>query len=225
LLSAQGDPFVKIVSRRPGGELRLPPYYLHCPLPSLPLTLGIFEPLPMTAPYLQVDWLLQNAWRERMGAPAYRVGLAWAAGSGDLPDMQRSIAFEKLKPLLGVENVRFYSLQIDRGSSRGASLEKSNVVDLTGQITDFADTAALMSHLDLIISVDTAAVHLAGAMGRKVWTLLPYIPDWRWGLEREDTPWYPTMRLFRQPAMGDWDAVIQRVADELRTVAQPESAG
>jgi Flp pilus assembly protein TadD len=224
LLSSQGDSFVKIVSRRPGGELRLPPYYLHCPLLSLPLTLEIFEPLAMAEPYLQADWVLQNAWRERMGPPAFRVGIAWAGGSDHAQDMQRSIAFEKLKPLLGVENVRFYSLQVDRGNSRGGSLEKSNVIDLTAQITDFADTAALMTHLDLVISVDTAAAHLAGAMGRKVWTLLPYIPDWRWGLEREDTPWYPTMRLFRQPAMGDWDSVVRRVADELRNAARPESA-
>jgi ADP-heptose:LPS heptosyltransferase len=127
--------------------------------------------------------------------------------------------------LLAVENVRFYSLQIDRGKGGGAPLEKSNVIDLTAQITDFADTAALMTHLDLVISVDTAAAHLAGAMGRKVWTLLPYIPNWRWGLEREDTPWYPTMRLFRQPAMGDWDAVIRRVADELQNAAKSGSPG
>jgi Flp pilus assembly protein TadD len=224
LLAFQGDPHVKIVSRRPGGELRLPAYYLHCPLLSLPLTLGIFEPLPMAGPYLQADWLLQNAWHERLGSPVFRIGLAWAGNPDHLQDHQRSIAFEKLQPLLGVENVRFYSLQVDRGSGRAmAPLEKAGVVDLTGQITDFADTAALMMHLDLVISVDTAAAHLAGALGRKVWTLLPYVPDWRWGLEREETPWYPTMRLFRQPAVGDWEAVIRRVAEELRNAVRSET--
>ena len=225
LLSSQGDPLVKIVSRRTGGELRLPPYYVHCPLLSLPLALGLFEPLPMAGPYLQADWVLQNAWHERLGPPVFRVGLAWAGSPEHLQDQQRSIAFEKLQPLLAVENVRFYSLQVDRGNGRAAPLEKSGVIDLTGQITDFADTAALMAHLDLIISVDTAAVHLAGALGRKVWTLLPFVPDWRWGLEREDTPWYPTMRLFRQPAKGDWDAVIRRVAEELENAVRAETAG
>jgi ADP-heptose:LPS heptosyltransferase len=137
-----------------------------------------------------------------------------------LQDHHRSIPFEKLEPLLAVENVRFFSLQIDRSNTKASALEKSKVIDLTAQITDFADTAALLTHLDLVISVDTAAAHLAGAMGRKVWTLLPHIPDWRWGLEREDTPWYPTMRLFRQPTLGDWDAVIRRVAEELQAAVE-----
>ncbi|HEY3900476.1 MAG TPA: tetratricopeptide repeat protein [Chthoniobacter sp.] len=225
LLASQGDPDLKIVSRRPGGELKLPSSYLHCPLLSLPLALGVFDPLPMAGPYLKADSVLENAWHERLGPPAFRVGLAWAGSADHLHDHQRSIAFEKLQPLLAVENVRFYSLQVDQGDGRAASHEKSGLVDLTAQITDFADTAALMTHLDLIISVDTAAAHLAGALGRKVWTLLPFVPDWRWGLEREDTPWYPTMRLFRQPAVGDWEAVIRRVAEELPSAARSKTAG
>jgi ADP-heptose:LPS heptosyltransferase len=89
------------------------------------------------------------------------------------------------------------------------------LIDWSAELKDFADTAALIANLDLVIAVDTAVVHLAGAMGKPVWTLLPFAADWRWLLEREDSPWYPSMRLFRQPALGDWDSVIKRVADEL----------
>lgn len=91
-----------------------------------------------------------------------------------------------------------------------------HVIDLTGEIRDFADTAALIQNLDLVISIDTAVAHLAGALGKPVWTLLPFVPDWRWLLDREDSPWYPTMRLFRQPSPGDWHSVISRVGEELR---------
>ena len=93
------------------------------------------------------------------------------------------------------------------------------LVDYTEEIHDFSDTAAFMQNLDLIISVDTAAAHLAGALGRPVWTLLPFNPDWRWMLTTEDSPWYPTMRLFRQPSFGDWESVMARVADELKNLA------
>jgi ADP-heptose:LPS heptosyltransferase len=106
-------------------------------------------------------------------------------------------------------------LQIESRGVLPSVLAEAGLIDATEHITDFADTAALMAELDLIITVDTAAAHLAGALGRPVWTLLPVVPDWRWGLEREDTPWYPTMRLFRQRAPGDWDGVIQRVAAAL----------
>jgi ADP-heptose:LPS heptosyltransferase len=104
--------------------------------------------------------------------------------------------------------------------TRAVQKFQSSTGDHTRQIADFADTAALMMELDLIISVDTAVAHLAGALGKPVWTLLPFVPDWRWGLESETTPWYPTMRLFRQPKLGDWDSVIQRVAAELKSLAE-----
>jgi ADP-heptose:LPS heptosyltransferase len=117
-----------------------------------------------------------------------------------------------------VPGVRFFSLQIQSPQNAPASLREAGLVDFTDRITDFADTAALVAELDLIISVDTAVAHLAGALGRPVWTLLPFAPDWRWGLDREDTPWYPTMRLFRQPALGDWASVISRMAEELKSM-------
>jgi ADP-heptose:LPS heptosyltransferase len=142
------------------------------------------------------------------------VGLVWAGNPEHQDDRRRSIAFDQLRPLLQVPNVHFYSLQIEPRAPAD-----TQVSDLAPHLTDFADTAAFISGLDLVITVDTATAHLAGALGRPVWTLLPFVPDWRWGLESADTPWYPSMRLFRQKTAGDWEEVIQRVAGELAAAA------
>jgi ADP-heptose:LPS heptosyltransferase len=121
-----------------------------------------------------------------------------------------------LAPLAGVKGVRFFSLQKSKEGEQAKNPPPGlDLVDLTAEIKDFADTAALMANLDLIITVETAVAHLAGAMGRPVWTMIPFVPDWRWLLDREDSPWYPTMRLFRQTARGDWEGVAKRVAKEL----------
>ena len=193
-----------------------PPFDCHLPLLSLPLALGRFEPMPMAAPYLGADPGLRAAWRERLGVSSNRrVGLAWAGSPKHQNDGRRSIEAEQFLPFLRTSCVSFFSLQVRPPGALPQALADAGVIDLTAHITDFADTAALMAELDLIITVDTAAAHLAGALGRPVWTLLPFVPDWRWGLEREGTPWYPTMRLFRQPSPGDWDSVIGRVAEEL----------
>jgi ADP-heptose:LPS heptosyltransferase len=121
-----------------------------------------------------------------------------------------------LQPLWRLEGIEFFSLQLGPEAARLTEFPSAPIVDHMSLIADFADTAAFMSQLDLIISVDTSVAHLAGALGRPVWTLLSFVPDWRWGLEKEETPWYPSMRLFRQPALGDWGPVIQRVEGELR---------
>ena len=210
---------VRLVPRKGPPGTALPPFDFHIPMLSLPLSLGLFDPrhpaLP-SGPYLCAEPELRALWRERLGtASALRVGLVWAGRPTHKEDSHRSIQFQKLLPLLHVQGVLFYSLQIAQSREQLAALAEAGATDLTAHITDFADTAALMAGLDLIITVDTATAHLAGALGRPVWTLLPFVPDWRWGLEREDTPWYPTMRLFRQPAIGDWDSVIARVAAEL----------
>ena len=201
------------------GTGALPLFDRHIPMLSLPLALGHFEPLPMEAPYLRADSGMRAAWRERIGSSSdRRVGLAWAGSPEHRQDARRSIAEEKLLPLLHMPDVRFFSLQAGPRGALPQVLADAGVTDLRPHLTDFADTAALMAELDLIITVDTSVAHLAGALGRPVWMLLPYVPDWRWGLEKEDTPWYPSMRLFRQPRMGDWDSVIRRVAEELRAL-------
>ena len=129
---------------------------------------------------------------------------------------KRDIALRSLLPLWGANDVEFVTLQIGPGAQQIQELPgDSGITDGTADLHDFRETAALMMNLDLIISVDTAVAHLAGALGRPVWTLISFVPDWRWGLESEDTPWYPTMRLFRQAVSDDWDSVIRRVADEL----------
>jgi ADP-heptose:LPS heptosyltransferase len=121
-----------------------------------------------------------------------------------------------LAPLGEVKGVRFFSLQKGEGVEQAKNPPPGlELIDLTDQIKDFADTAALMANLDLVITVETAVAHLAGATGRPVWTLIPFVPAWRWLLNRVDSPWYPTMQLFRQPVGGDWESVIRRVAEAL----------
>jgi tetratricopeptide (TPR) repeat protein len=205
-----------IAAPRGADATSVPEFDRHIPLLSVPLAVKQFEPLPMDKPYLRAEAKSCTVWRKRLGkAKGLRVGLAWSGRKTHEGDRERSIAPERLLPLLRTPGMRFYSLQIDANGNLPATLAEAGLHDLTAEITDFADTAAIMSELDLVITVDTAAAHLAGALGCAVWTLLPFVPDWRWGLEREDTPWYPTMRLFRQKAAGDWDEVIQRVAEAL----------
>ena len=130
------------------------------------------------------------------------------------------MSLSSLSPLFETSNVHFHSLQVGAAAQQARHGEMgAKLTDFTEHLLDFADTAALIANLDLVISVDTAVAHLAGAMGKPVWTLLPFAPDWRWMLEREDSPWYPTMRLFRQSCTGNWHDVIARVADELAQYA------
>ena len=151
----------------------------------------------------------------------FKVGIAWQGNPEHKRDRQRSVPFLTFTPLAGVPSVRLVSLQKGPGreqlSGPGQSL---GVLDMADQIADFADLAALMGNLDLVITVDTAVAHLAGALGIPVWVALPLIPDWRWLLEREDSPWYPSMRLFRQTAWGDWSGVFQRLTDALRQAVE-----
>ena len=200
----------------------------HVALASLP---GIFgtrlDTIPTEVPYLQMAPELARTWGARVDPGNFSVGIVWA-GSRD-PNPYRSCTVTALAPLAGITGIHFYSLQKGAASSELAQLpDNMQLTDFTAELRDFADTAALMVNLDLVISVDTAVAHLAGALGRPVWTLLPYVPDWRWLLEREDCPWYPTMRIFRQPRTKDWSSVIQRVSAELERASQrgrPETAG
>ncbi len=187
----------------------LPAFDFHVPLLSLP---GIFstveETIPASVPYIAPPSSLKASWRERIPVSAdLSVGLVWAGNPGHKNDRNRSIPPEVFSTLLNLPGIRFYSLQKD--------LPLAGAVSLGLEFTDFADTAAAIANLDLVISVDTSVAHLAGAMNKPVWTLLPFNPDWRWMLDRPDTPWYPSMRLFRQTEPKDWQSVIERVKTEL----------
>jgi tetratricopeptide (TPR) repeat protein len=191
---------------------------LHCPLGALPLAFRTrLDTIPGAEPYLPAPPVARvKAWEDRLGARnRLRVGLVWSGNAAHRNDQDRSIALHMLAPLLDCD-VQFISLQKDvRDRDRAILGERPDIVDLSDHLTDFSDTAALMSCLDLVISVDTSVVHLAGALGTPVWTMLPFNPDWRWLLNRDDTPWYRSMRLFRQPKQGDWACVVDHVRLEL----------
>jgi hypothetical protein len=210
-----------------------PPFDLHCPLMSLPMAFGTTEAtIPCCVPYLAADPDAVEQWRGIIprahdtnpvtvfGAAGLRVGLVWAGGSRpEQPhavaiDRRRSMKLAEMACLAAVPGCVFVSMQVGTPSAQIGTAPFA-LIDVTGGLTDFADTAALIETLDLIISVDTAVAHLAGALGKPVWLLSRYDACWRWGRERDDTPWYPTMRLFRQTAPGDWAGVMRRVAEAL----------
>jgi tetratricopeptide (TPR) repeat protein len=216
---------VEIATSQSFDEASLPHFDCQVSLLSLPLALGIYDPLPMTAAYLTADPALRTNWRERLGSrAAIRVGLAWAGNPGHKLDRLRSIPAERFRRLLQMPGFQFFSLQVGSPTLALHPLAEAGLIDLTPHITDFAETAAFVAELDLIISVDTAVVHLAGALGRPVWTLLPFVPDWRWGMTGETTPWYPSMRLFRQPEAGSWDSVLRCIGDRLAALADADRA-
>ncbi len=193
---------------------------------SLPLRFGTrLETIPATLPYLAADPVLARRWGVTMqpAGTGVRVGLAWSGNPGFENDADRSLGSSALlAPLAEVEGIRCFSLQVGAGADEIAPLAAQlSLTDLSSGIGDFADTAAIIANLDLVISVDTAVAHLAGALGKRCWVLLPhYKTDWRWLTDRDDSPWYPdVMRLFRQPRPGAWDEVIDAVKTELAALA------
>lgn len=201
---------------------RIPEFDLHCPLLRLPLIFDTtIETIPADIPYIKADPYLVAAWREKLkkDRAGLKVGLVWAGRPTHVNDRNRSCPPGLLLNLTGQDGVTFYSLQ--KGDAARTAKDFGNsamFADYSRWLDDFSDTAAFTENLDLVISVDTAVAHLAGALGKPVWTMLPYAPDWRWMLNREDTPWYPTMRLFRQPAPGDWHSVIEHMGALLKTM-------
>jgi hypothetical protein len=199
----------------------LPDFDSHCPMLSLPLALGTTRAtIPAAIPYLHADDAQVAAWNKRLaasGGPELRVGLVWAGNprlhmpAAAAIDRRRSVPAELLMPLAGLSGLRFFSLQ-KGGPAAPAGFP---LTDVMAEMADFADTAALVATLDLVISVDTAVAHLAAALGKPVWLLNRFDTCWRWLRHREDSPWYPTVRLFRQPQPGDWDSVIEKVKGEL----------
>ena len=199
----------------------LPPFDLHCPICSLPFAFGTrLETIPSVTPYLPPPAQARlQSWerrlRERLGPErTCRVGLVWSGNPNHGNDRNRSVPLRTLLRLLDLD-AAFVSLQKDARPEDQAILEQEGIVDLTAGLSDFAETAALVSCLDVVITVDTSIAHLAGALARPVWIMLPYSPDFRWLLDRDDSPWYPTARLFRQAASRDWNEVIERVRNEL----------
>jgi tetratricopeptide (TPR) repeat protein len=195
----------------------LPDFDLQCSLLSLPLAFGTQpETIPSAKPYLRAPDRALLKWGTRLPTKRRpRIGLAWAGNAKHIRDRERSIALGNLLPLLDVD-ATFVSLQKEVRAADLETLKKgSNIIHFGQELDDFSDTAALISHLDLVISVDTAIAHLAGALGKPVWILLTHVPDWRWLLDRDDSPWYPTARLFRQSETREWDSVITHVRDAL----------
>jgi tetratricopeptide (TPR) repeat protein len=200
-----------------GGQL--PDFDLQCPLLSLPRVFGTtLETIPVEIPYITADVPFLQKWRDRLhgDGPGFKVGLVWAGRIKAKRERGRSCSLDLFSPLARFDEITFYSLQKGEGAEQAKTPPKDmKLIDYTEEIRDFSDTAAIIEHLNLVISIDTAVSHLAGALGKPVWTLLPFVPDWRWMLDRDDSPWYPTMRLFRQPLPGDWEAVIHAIAGEL----------
>jgi tetratricopeptide (TPR) repeat protein len=199
----------------------LPDFDLHCPMLSLPLAFGTtIDSIPADVPYLYAD-AARAAWHGRLAAletEGPRIGIVWAGDAkkhhfiAEEQNRRRSIAPGRLAPLFQTPGARFFSLQ----KEGPAQPRRFPLTDFMDEMTDFAHTAALIANLDLVISVDTAVAHLAGALGKPVWMLDRFDPCWRWLSGRRDSPWYPGLRLYRQPRPGDWETVIAEVARDLR---------
>lgn len=202
----------------------LPPYDLQCPLMSLPAAFRTsLDTIPHAVPYLVPRADLVAAWARRLGPwKKMRIGLAWSGSQGHANDINRSIPLATLAPLLGRPDVEWHIIQRDiRDTDRAALDEQDGLVDHSATLTDFAETAALVSQLDLVVAVDTALAHLAGGLGKPAWIMLPHAADWRWMTGRSDSPWYPTLRLFRQPKAGDWESVTREMGRQLDLWAVP----
>ena len=189
---------------------------------SLPLAFRTrLDSIPSAISYLPPpSEARQHAWEDRLGPhDRLRVGLVWSGNPKHTNDHNRSVSLQVLSRILDVDVV-FVSLQKEVRENDRAELQNRKIIDWTAELTDFADTAALIANLDLVITVETSVAHLAGALAKPVWVLLPFISDWRWHLDRDDSPWYPTARLFRQDATRAWDNVIARVHDALHDFVQ-----
>jgi tetratricopeptide (TPR) repeat protein len=197
------------------------PFDVHIPLMSLPLAFGTqLETIPRNVPYIKPDPERIASWSTRIkneSRDRYKVGVVWAGNANHSNDRNRSMPVSSLSPLITrFANVAWFSLQKGRaGDEQELRDQGVPLINLSHDIKDFDDTAAIMAQLDLILSVDTAAAHLAGAMRRNVWTMLPFAAEWRWLVDRKTSPWYPTMKLFRQSKRGDWNSVVEAVGAEL----------
>jgi tetratricopeptide (TPR) repeat protein len=207
----------------PKGETP-PAFDLHCPLLSLPQRLRLtLDQIPNQAPYLTPPPAPQKKWAERISnLPGLKVGLVWAGNPLHGNDAVRSAPFDVLTPLLDIPGIHFFSLQ--KGASLAQLDPTGRVTDLGPDLTDFGETAAAITALDLVIAVDTSVAHLTGALGKPLFLMLPVAVEWRWMLVREDCPWYPTARLFRQSNFGDWHGVVTQIGEALQKLAAGDTS-
>jgi len=199
----------------------LPPFDLHCPLGSLPLAFKTqLAAVPADIPYLRSSEAMIAKWRPRLEAlPAPRIALSWSGRALHVNDRNRSLPLAQLDPLLALSNVSFVSVQRElRPADAELLAREPRVMHLGDELESFDDTAAVLTLCDAVVCVDTSVAHVAGALGRPAMVLLPFQPDWRWTLDRERSPWYPAMRLLRQPAIGDWASVIARAGHEVAAI-------
>jgi hypothetical protein len=212
-LLKQLEPEIEVIA----GVERPSAFDYHCPLMSLPLAFGTtLETIPAQEKYLSADPADAARWEARLPTTTRpRIGVMWSRGAVDENDDKRSLELSQLQPLLTFD-AEWICLQNEIRASDAAVLKQHLRLRYFGEeLRDFADTAALIDHLDLVITIDTSVAHLAGAMGKPVWILLPFNPSSRWLLNRDDSPWYPSARLFRQPGGGDWASVIKRVRTQV----------
>jgi ADP-heptose:LPS heptosyltransferase len=210
----------------------LPEFDYHCAVGTLPMVFKTtMQTIPADVPYIRADADLSGQWKKRLGGMGARlkVGMCWAGNPRNTNDRFRSMSVENLAPIAAAQHetgILFFSLQKGIGVKIGpttmaeGSSGKLGLTDFTAELRDFADTSALIDNLDLVISVDTAVAHLAGAMGKRTWLPLSTAADWRYFKDRDDSPWYPTMRLFRQTSPGDWTGPVNAIATELAELAK-----
>jgi tetratricopeptide (TPR) repeat protein len=199
----------------------LPDVAWHAPLLSLPVAFGTeVSTVPAAVPYLRAEPLAVEEWRRRLARPGLKVGLVWAGRPEHERDRHRSLPLAQLAPLAAVDGVSLFALQKGAAVAEAAHAPQGLEIEVLDPLLgDFADTAAAIMALDLVISVDTSVAHLAGALGKPVWLLLPFVPDWRWLETRRDSPWYPTAQLFRQAEWRRWESVVEAVTEGLKALA------
>jgi ADP-heptose:LPS heptosyltransferase len=218
LISAMPGVF-RCFPRSTGAQLA---FDMHCPMCSLPLAFKTrLDTIPAVTSYLPPPLPARvRAWDDRLGKrDRLRVGLVWSGSPTHGNDRNRSVPLRMFSRIIDAVDATFVSLQKEpRAGDKVVLQQRNDIVDLTADLTDFAETAAVIACLDLVITVDTSVAHLAAALGRPTWILLPYTPDYRWLLDRDDSPWYPTVRLFRQTDTCEYDSVLDRVRSELQAL-------